>query len=69
MWSYECIFEHRDMNKKRTRNSVPLTQTSICIVAETGEQVLNYAIEELKRFETYELIAVIRRNAIARILP
>jgi len=68
MWSYECVFEHRDHNKRRTLKGspkgVPMTQTSECIVADTGEQALQYAMDELKKFDDYELVGVIRRNPI-----
>lgn len=68
MWSYECIFEHADMRNKRVKSQTPLTQTSETVVANNGEQALQYAIEELKKFEDYQLIAVVRRNPIIRIL-
>lgn len=68
MWSYECVFEHRDYNKKKTRNSAPLTQTSKCIVTDSGEKALKFAIDELKNFTDYELIGIVRRNAIVHII-
>jgi hypothetical protein len=71
MWSYECVFEHRDRAKKRTLKGgmrVPMTQTSECIVADSGEKALQFAMDELKKFDDYELVAVVRRNPIIQII-
>ena len=73
-WSYECVFEHRDRTIKRKRNpvvpgmSVPMAQTSEGIVADSGEKALQYAMDELKKFDDYELVAVVSRNPIIQII-
>jgi hypothetical protein len=48
--------------------SVPMTQTSECIVTDSGEKALQYAMDELKKFDDYELVAVVRRNPIVQII-
>ena len=74
LWSYECAFEHRDRTIRRKRNpvgpgmSVPMTQTVECIVTDSGEKALQYAMDQLKKFDDYELVGVIRRNPIIQII-
>lgn len=67
MWSYECVFEHSDI-AETLASSKSLTQTSISVVAETGELALQFALNELKNNPDYELIGIARRNAIRTIL-
>jgi hypothetical protein len=72
MWSYECVFEHPDKTKsiikKGGMTNLPLTQTSITVVADTGELALQFAIKELEDNPGYELVGIARRNAIRTIL-
>ena len=82
MWSYEIVFERSEepagvpLKKKRkggvTTIGSPLKTVSETIVADSGDLALQYALDELKKmrgvYRDYELVAVIRRNAICGIL-
>jgi hypothetical protein len=80
MWSYEIVFEHSERpagtRKKRSRNGAHILGTmktvSNTVVADSGDLALQYALDELKKmrcyYADYELVAVIRRNAIVGIL-
>jgi hypothetical protein len=69
LWSYECVFEHRDNKRRRTKTGVPMTQTSECIVTDgSGKKALQYAMDELGKFDDYELVAIVRRNPIVQII-
>jgi hypothetical protein len=82
MWSYEIVFERSDepagarLKKKRkggvTTFGSPLKTVSDTIVVEDGNQALQYAMDELKKmrncYNHYELVGVLRRNAIVAIL-
>jgi PDZ domain-containing secreted protein len=72
MWSYECAFEHPKKPKKITKKDgvtgVEMSQTNITIAADSSELALQFAMDELKKNEDYELVGIIRRNAIVAIL-
>ena len=69
MWSYEIIFHYPDRSKKRTRPlSIPMKELSETVASESEELVLQYVSNELKIHEDYELVAIVRRNAILTIL-
>jgi len=62
MYSYEIIFGR---DKEGTKENLNVSEA---IIAEEPEQVLRYASERLKLYPEDELIAIIRRNAIIKIL-
>jgi len=80
MWSYEIIFERSERSAgTRKRKKCDGTQilgtlktVTNTVVAESGDQALQYALDEMKRmrnyYADYDLVAVIRRNAIIAIL-
>jgi hypothetical protein len=72
MWTFECVFEHPKKPKKITKKDgvtgVEMSQTSITIAADSGELALQFAMDELKKNLDYELIGIIRRNAIVTII-
>jgi hypothetical protein len=72
MYSYECVFEHpkipKTIEKKDGITGMQMEQTSVSIVADTGIQALQYAIAQIKTYQDYELVAVIRRHPIIVII-
>ena len=80
MWSYEIIFEHSERlagtRKKKSRNGAHILGTmktvSNTVVADSGDLALQYAMDEMKKmrccYADYDLVAIIRRNAIVGIL-
>ncbi len=69
MWSYEIIFEYADKkDPKATKNSVPMKQNSQSIVSDDIVKVLSHVKDELRMHPEYDLVAIVRRNAILRIL-
>jgi hypothetical protein len=72
MWSYEVVFQHPKRPKKITKRDgvtgIQLQDTSETIVSPSGELALQYALEELKKFDDYELVGIIRRHPIIKII-
>lgn len=72
MWSYEIVFQHPKRPKEITKcdgvTGMQMQDTSETIVADSGKQALQYAMDELKKFEDYELVGVIRRHPIVSII-
>ena len=82
MWSYEIVFERSEepvgvpLKKKRKKGVTtvgsPLKTVSNTVVADSGDLALQYVLDELKKmrgvYSDFELVAIIRRNAICGIL-
>jgi hypothetical protein len=71
MWSYECVFEHPEFEKTPSvggPEETKMIQTSITVVADSGMKALKYA--ELRIFDHpfNELVAIVRRHPIVKIL-
>jgi hypothetical protein len=49
-------------------SSIALTTTTQFVVAETHDQVLELVHKELERFTDYDLIAIVRRNSITKVI-
>jgi len=69
MWSYECIFEClKEVKTKKKQQGTPMAQTSETIVTDTDMQALEYVIDQLKLHPDQELVGIIRRNPIVKII-
>jgi hypothetical protein len=64
MYTYEIVFRHLEKGKNKKK----LLDISECICTENSYQALEYAKSQLDLFNDYELIGIIRRNPIIKII-
>jgi hypothetical protein len=67
MYSYEIIFQQPDRTKK-SKNNNSYIEVSESIVASNSASVLDYVSERLKMFPEDQLVAIVRRYPIIKII-